>query len=369
MRVLISGASIAGPTLAYWLDRYGFDVTVVELAPALRRGGYAVDFRGGVQLAVLERMGLLDQVRAHQTGGHPARFVDETGATVLSMPREFTGGNLEIQRADLSRLLYDHSRERVEYRFGDSIAALNQTPAGVDVTFEHAPSDRFDLVIGADGLHSRVRRLAFGPEDEYVRHLGYYIAGWDLPNVWELDGEQRFHNTPGTLAGVSEQMHRPDRANTTFIFASPADPAVTGQPRSTGRPAAPCLCRARLVRAATRGRIPVRHRRLLRFGQPRRGALLVHRPDRAPRRRRERSHTQRHRYGHCDRRRVCPRRRTGEGNVASTPKPSSATSSSSGRTPFGTRTAAAPSPDSSLPAVEPRCGFVIGYSEAVWAAG
>jgi 2-polyprenyl-6-methoxyphenol hydroxylase-like FAD-dependent oxidoreductase len=154
--------------------------------------------------------------------------VDETDATVLSLPREFTGGNLEIQRADLSRLLYDHSRERVEYRFGDSIAAVNQTPAGVDVTFERAPSDRFDLVIGADGLHSRVRRLAFGPEDEYVRHLGYYIAGWDLPNIWQLDGEQRFHNRPGTLAGVSEQMHRPDRANTTFIFASPADPELRG---------------------------------------------------------------------------------------------------------------------------------------------
>ena len=196
MRVLISGASIAGPTLAYWLDRYGFDVTVVELAPALRQGGYAVDFRGGVQLAVLERMGLLEQVRGHQTGGHPARFVDETGATVLSMPREFTGGNLEIQRTDLSRLLYDHSRERVEFRFGDSIAELNQTAEGVDVTFDHAPSERFDLVVGADGVHSRVRRLAFGPEDEYVRHLGYYIAGWDLPNIWELDGEQRFHNTP-----------------------------------------------------------------------------------------------------------------------------------------------------------------------------
>jgi 2-polyprenyl-6-methoxyphenol hydroxylase-like FAD-dependent oxidoreductase len=228
MRVLISGASIAGPTLAYWLDRYGFDTTVVERAAALRQGGYAVDFRGEVQLAVLDRMGLLDQVRDHRTGGHPARFVDETGATLLRMPSEFTGGNLEIQRADLSRLLYEHSRDRVEYRFGDSITALHQTAAGVEVTYEHAPPDRFDLVVGADGVHSRVRRLAFGPEALYVRHLGYYIAGWDLPNMWDLDGEQRFHNAPGTLAGVSEQMHRPDRANTTFIFASPADPELRG---------------------------------------------------------------------------------------------------------------------------------------------
>ena len=368
MRVLISGASIAGPTLAYWLERYGFDVTVVELAPALRSGGYAVDFRGGVQLAVLDRMGLLDQVRAHQTGGHPGRFVDETDATVLSLPCEFTGGNLEIQRADLSRLLYDHSRERVEYRFGDSIAALNQTPAGVDVTFDHAPSERFDLVIGADGLHSRVRRLAFGPEDDYVRHLGYYIAGWDLPNIWELDGEQRFHNRPGTLAGVSEQMHRPDRANTTFIFAAPVDPELRGNRDRQGDllrrvyagqgwyvpqlvaafPSATdvyfdSVSRVEVPRWST-GRIAL-------LGDAASGATLSG---------------------------------TGTGTaivgayalagelasgVAITSKPSSATSSSYGRTPFGTRTVATPSPDSLLPAVEPRCGFAIGYSEAGWAAG
>jgi 2-polyprenyl-6-methoxyphenol hydroxylase-like FAD-dependent oxidoreductase len=228
MRVLISGTSIAGPTLAYWLDRYGFDTTVVELAPALRQGGYAVDFRGEVQLAVLDKMGILDKVRDHRTGGHPARFVDESGATTLLMPPEFTGGNLEIRRSDLSRLLYEHSKDRVEYRFGDSITALNQTPAGVEVTFDHAPPDLFDLVVGADGLHSRVRRLAFGPERDYVRHLGYHIAGWGLPNAWELNGEQRFHNAPGTLAGVAEEMDRPDRATTTFIFACPADPELRG---------------------------------------------------------------------------------------------------------------------------------------------
>ena len=224
MRVLISGASIAGPALAYWLSSYGFDTTVVELAPALREGGYAVDFRGEVQLAVLDRMGLLGEVRDHRTGGHQARFVDASDTTVLLVPTEFTGGDLEIRRADLSRLLYEHSRDQVEYRFGDSITALNQTPAGVEVTFDHAPPDRFDLVLGADGLHSRVRRLAFGPEQAYVRHLGYYLAAWDLPGQWELDGEQRFYNTPGTLAGVHQEMGDPARSG--FIFASAADPEL-----------------------------------------------------------------------------------------------------------------------------------------------
>jgi 2-polyprenyl-6-methoxyphenol hydroxylase-like FAD-dependent oxidoreductase len=308
MRVLTSDASIAGPTLAYWLDRYGCDVTVVQLAPALRPGGYAVDFRGGVQLAVLARMGLLDQVRAHQTGGHPARFIDETGATVLSMPREFTGGNLEIQRADLYRLLYDHSRERVEYRFGDSIAELNQTAEGVDVTFDQAPSDRFDLVIGADGVHSRVRRLAFGPEDEYVRHLGYYIAGWDLPNIWELDGEQRFHNTPGTLAGVSVQMYASDRANTTFIFASPADPELRGNRDRQGdllrRVYAGQGWYVPQLVAAFPSATDVYFDSVSRVEVPRWSTGRITLAGDGG----ERSDTQRHGYGHGDRRRVCPGR-------------------------------------------------------------
>ncbi len=226
MRILISGASIAGPALAYWLSNYGIDTTIVEVAPKLREGGYAVDFRGEVQLAVLDRMGLLDELRDHSTGGHPTRFVDAHGATVLLLPPEFTGGSLEIRRADLSRLLYEHTRDRVEYRFGDSITALNQTPDGVEVTFEQAPPDRFDLVLGADGLHSRVRRIAFGPEQAYVRHLGYYLASWDLPGHWELDDEQRYYNTPGTLAGVHREIDNPQRARAAAIFVSAADPEL-----------------------------------------------------------------------------------------------------------------------------------------------
>jgi 2-polyprenyl-6-methoxyphenol hydroxylase-like FAD-dependent oxidoreductase len=220
-KILISGASVAGPALAHWLGRYGYEVTVVELAPALRQGGYAVDFRGSVNQVVLERMGVLDDLRARQTGGSAMRFVDESGRQLLRLPGEFAGGDLEVLRSDLSQVLYDHSRDRAEYVFGDSIATLEQHAGGVDVTFEKGSARTFDLVIGADGLHSVVRRLAFGPERDYVRHLGYYIAGWDVPNSFGVEQDALMYNVPGMLASVGMDRRDPARAGAMFIFASP----------------------------------------------------------------------------------------------------------------------------------------------------
>ncbi len=118
-QVLISGASVAGPALAYWLAHYGFEPTVVEIAPALRGGGAAVDFRGETHLAVLERMGVLDRLREVRTGGSPMTFVDERDRTVLHLPAEFAGGDVEVLRSDLSRVLYEHGRARADYVLGD----------------------------------------------------------------------------------------------------------------------------------------------------------------------------------------------------------------------------------------------------------
>ncbi|MFV5993428.1 FAD-dependent monooxygenase [Streptomyces sp. NPDC056231] len=221
-KVLISGASIAGPALAHWLGEYGFDVTVVEIAPALREGGQAVDFRGGTHLTVLERMGILDELRRLRTGGSPMRFVDETGRLRLELPADFAGGDIEVLRGDLARVLYERSLPRARYLFGESIAALHEDDDGVRVTFRGGATRTFDLVIGADGLHSNVRRLAFGPEDAYVRHLGHYAATWSLPNYAGFGfGEGSIGcNTPGRLASVGTDNRSRDTARAFFVFAA-----------------------------------------------------------------------------------------------------------------------------------------------------
>ncbi|MFE2410328.1 FAD-dependent monooxygenase [Kitasatospora sp. NPDC059408] len=220
-KVLISGASIAGPALAHWLGRYGFDVTVVELAPALRGGGQDVDFRGTTHLTVLERMGVLDELRALGTGGSPITFVGPDGRRLLHLPAEFAGGDVEVPRGELAQLLHRRSSDRAEYVFGDSITALEETPNGVRVAFRRGAEREFDLVIGADGLHSTVRRLAFGPEDRYVRHLGYYAATWQLPNDTGLAPGSVGLNVPGRLAAVGADHRDPTRAGAFFLFASP----------------------------------------------------------------------------------------------------------------------------------------------------
>ncbi|MDQ0578704.1 FAD-dependent monooxygenase [Streptomyces rishiriensis] len=222
--VLISGASVAGPALAYWLGRHGFEPTVVELAPALRGGGQAVDFRGETHLTVLERMGLLPELRHIQTGGSPMRFVDARGRTLLHLPAEFAGGEIEVLRGDLARVLYERSRPRTEYIFGDSISRLTETSTGVRVDFQRGVSRDFDLVIGADGLHSNVRRLAFGPEEDYVSHLGYYAATWMMPNDSGLGSGSVGYNAPGRLASVGADHRDPAQAGAFVVFAAPELP-------------------------------------------------------------------------------------------------------------------------------------------------
>jgi 2-polyprenyl-6-methoxyphenol hydroxylase-like FAD-dependent oxidoreductase len=201
-KVLIPGASIAGPTLAYCLMRHGADVTVVERASALREGGHGVDFRGA-QMELLRRMDITDAVRAVQTGMGEQVVIDADGRALVRLPAAFASGELEIGRGDLARLLYERTSDGVEYVFGDTVTALHQDADGVDVTFEHAAPRRFDLVVGADGLYSRVRALTFGPESAFSSFLGYYTAGFTMPNHLGLDRSGMIYNEPGIGAMVS----------------------------------------------------------------------------------------------------------------------------------------------------------------------
>ncbi|WP_433352427.1 FAD-dependent monooxygenase [Microtetraspora malaysiensis] len=214
-RILISGASIAGPALAHWLIRYGFTVTVVEKAPALRLGGQAVDFKGETHLTVLERMGILEDVRRLQTGGTDQDIVDANGRRLAVLPGEFTGGELEIKRGDLSQLLYERTvAAGCEYVFGDSITSLTETAGGVHVTFERGAPRTFDLVVGADGIHSNVRRLVFGPESDYVHFLGYYYGLVDVRG--NFGATATMYNEPGRLVSTGGPA-----AAAFFAFASP----------------------------------------------------------------------------------------------------------------------------------------------------
>jgi 2-polyprenyl-6-methoxyphenol hydroxylase-like FAD-dependent oxidoreductase len=194
--VLISGGGIAGPSLAYWLGTSGYAVTVVERAPGLRSSGAsAVDFRGD-QLALLGRMGVLGEIEACQTGMGDQAVIDSAGRRLSTFPSALFSGDVEIERGDLARILYDNSKAVAKYVFGDHITALAQDPDGVDVTFAHGPAKRFDLVIGADGMRSAVRRLAFAAEDTYRHDLGLAVAGFTVPNTFGLDHSGLIYNEP-----------------------------------------------------------------------------------------------------------------------------------------------------------------------------
>jgi 2-polyprenyl-6-methoxyphenol hydroxylase-like FAD-dependent oxidoreductase len=205
--VLISGASVAGTTLAYWLGQHNFSATVVERHPGLRPGGQAIDVRGPA-LTVLERMGLLEAATDRKTRIQGSSVVDRDG-NELSRDTESTptGGpidsaDVELLRDDLVELLYEATLPRTEYLFGDSIAALDNRGPCVDVTFESGSTRTFDLVVGADGLHSNVRKLVFGPEDRFIKRLGTHAAIFTVPNFLDLDHWQMWHYGDSTMAGV-----------------------------------------------------------------------------------------------------------------------------------------------------------------------
>jgi 2-polyprenyl-6-methoxyphenol hydroxylase-like FAD-dependent oxidoreductase len=217
-RVLISGASVAGPTLAHFLHRDGYDVTVVERATTVRDSGYAVDFRGAA-FDVLAGMGVLDEVRGLDTKMRGVVLVDGTGAETGRLPAEAFAGELEVPKRELTRILHRITAGDVEYVFGDSITALTPYESGVAVEFERGERREFDLVIGADGLYSKVRQLTFGPHVETVRHLGMSGAGFSVPNFLALDRVGMLQQAEGAAVYLFSG-HDADRLTVSLSFAT-----------------------------------------------------------------------------------------------------------------------------------------------------
>lgn len=228
MRVIINGVGVAGPTLAYWLRRTGHEVLLVEEAPALRRGGYIIDF-WGIGYDIAERMGLLPRLRAAGYQVREVRLVDRAGRTSGGFPVDvferlthdrFTS----LRRSDLAAALYEALDGQVETLFGDSIATLEDVRDRVRVGFTHAAPREADLVIGADGLHSRVRHLAFGPEAAFEVRLGYHVAAFEVEGYRPRDELVYVsHGVPGRQ--VSRFAMRGDRTLFLFVFRDEYLPA------------------------------------------------------------------------------------------------------------------------------------------------
>lgn len=201
LEILISGAGIAGSCLAYWLRRHGFTVMIIERAPAPREGGQTVDLRGAGR-TVIERMGLMDRVREDTVSQRGLAWIDEHGRHRAEMPVEAFGGRGiisadEILRGDLASILHQAAGAGVDQLFDDTVTALDERPDGIHVTFETAAPRRFDVVVGADGLHSIIRRLGFGPEADYVHPIGLLTSWFTVPAEVDLGNWYLMHNAVG----------------------------------------------------------------------------------------------------------------------------------------------------------------------------
>jgi 2-polyprenyl-6-methoxyphenol hydroxylase-like FAD-dependent oxidoreductase len=219
-KILISGASIAGPTLAFWLHRFGFEITIVERAETLRLGGQNIDVNGAAR-KVAHLMGIEDEIRAANTGELGVLFVDKNdkikAKVAQSGANSFTS-ELEILRGDLAQILYKHTKNNVEYLFGDQITALNEVENGVAVSFQKSKTRHFDLVICADGIRSSTRTLIFGNEP-IIQPLNLYITYFTIPKAPSDTQWARWYNALGERV----VFIRPDNEGTTrasFSFIS-----------------------------------------------------------------------------------------------------------------------------------------------------
>jgi 2-polyprenyl-6-methoxyphenol hydroxylase-like FAD-dependent oxidoreductase len=221
LRIVINGIGVAGPALGFWLGKAGHEVLLVEQAPRLRTAGYIIDFWGlGYDLA--ERMGLIDEIRALGYQVREVRFVDrkgrKRGGFDVDVFQRLTNDRFtSVRRSDVSATMYHAITGNVETIFGDSVAEIEDEGTQIRVRFDHAAERRVDLVIGADGLHSRVRRLAFGPDSAFETSLGYHVAAFEsegYPTREEL--VYTSHSVPGRQ--ISRFSMRDDRTLFLFVF-------------------------------------------------------------------------------------------------------------------------------------------------------
>jgi 2-polyprenyl-6-methoxyphenol hydroxylase-like FAD-dependent oxidoreductase len=230
-QVAIQGAGIAGCALALQLGRKGHEVTVIERAPAPRSGGQAVDVRGAA-LKVLEQMGLADDIRARRTKLRGMSIYDESGREIeTTTERTLSGGRLdsediELFRDDLAKILFEETEKHVVYCFGDEITSLHEHDTGIEALLVSGERRTVDLVVGADGLRSGVRRLAFGPDDVHVRPLGIYAGIYTAPNRTALQDWQIVFRAPDRGAIIYPTRDNSELRVALYFATRDADPAA-----------------------------------------------------------------------------------------------------------------------------------------------
>ncbi|WP_233525576.1 FAD-dependent monooxygenase [Chitinophaga silvisoli] len=218
-RILVSGASIAGLATAYWMNKLGYKVTVVEVAASPRTGGTAVDLRLGT-IDVIKRMGIFEPIKANALNLEMIVFKNANDETVNSFAQNRYNNDeeIEIERTVLVSILFDTIKDQVEFIFNNSITALNETPDDILATFKDGSQRTFDLVIGCDGTHSNVRKIWFGPESDYAHFLGAYFSISIVEKSLLSPNTVNFYNTPGKAYMLNAYKNKTD-----IIFCFAAD--------------------------------------------------------------------------------------------------------------------------------------------------
>ncbi len=221
MRVLIVGGGVAGLTLAYWLQQYNHSPLVIEQSAGLRRDGYGIDFYG-TGYDVAERMGIIDRLAAQSIPMEYIAYVNRAGRPVATlrislMRRVMYGKYLALMHPTLEEALFDALGGAVEVRFGLSVRDLDAAADAVSVTFTDGSRDAFDLVVGADGVHSATRKLVFGPEEQVSHYLGYTVASFALADRYGIGQSWKMYVEPGRMVGAYVSVHD-GMMNTFFLY-------------------------------------------------------------------------------------------------------------------------------------------------------